>query len=267
MSDPRPVGIFDSGVGGLTVVRSFIDLLPNESVTYFGDTARAPYGPRSRDEVRAFALETATWLVEQDVKMLIVACNSVASSGLDHIADAFPEIPLLEVVGPAVRAAVRATRNGRIGMIGTQRTVDSAAYTRAIEATGKDVTLFEQACPRFVELIEEGVTDGSEVYVAHDYLAPLSREGIDTLILGCTHYPLLTGVITFVMGREIVQISSAEEAAREAFVRITEEDLRAPADATARYRFACSGDPAHFEALGRRFLGPQVGSVEVRAWN
>jgi glutamate racemase len=267
MSDPRPVAIFDSGVGGLTVVRSFIDLLPNESVTYFGDTARAPYGPRTRDEVRGFSLEIARYLMEQDPKMLIVACNAVSSAGLDHIAAEFPDVPILEVVQPAVRGAVRATRNGRIGVIGTQLTIDSGAYDRAIADTGKDVTLFSQACPRFVELIEEGVTDGSDVYVAHDYLAPLLREGVDTLILGCTHYPLLMGVITFVMGREIVQISSAEEAAREAFVRITESGLRAPAEATATYRFACSGDPTRFETLGRRFLGPQVGSVEARAWN
>lgn len=265
--DPRPIGVFDSGVGGLTVVRSLIDLLPDESIVYFGDTARTPYGPRPRDEVRAFSLEIARWLVAQDVKMLIVACNSAASAGLDHIREAFPSLPILEVVEPAVRAAVRATRNGRIGVIGTTLTISSGAYDRAIAATGKDVTLVGAACPRFVEFVEEGVTDGSEVYVAHDYLAPLLTEGIDTLILGCTHYPLLMGVITFVMGREIVQISSAEEAAREAFVLLQESALRAPAGATPDYRFACSGDPARFEALGRRFLGPQVGSVEARAWS
>ena len=264
--DDRPIGVFDSGVGGLTVVRAMIDMLPNESIIYYGDTARGPYGPRSREDVRACVDDVAATLVKEGVKMLVVACNSASSAGLDHIRAAYPDIPIVEVIQPAVRAAIAATRNGRIGVIGTELTIASGAYAREVDATEADVTLFGQACPRFVEFVERGQTGGAELIVAHEYLRPLTEEGIDTLILGCTHYPMLSGVISFVVGREVVLISSAEETARDVFAHLTDHEA-ARADATPpTYRFLSSGDRATFEALGRRFLGPEIATVEEHPW-
>ncbi|HEX9696484.1 MAG TPA: glutamate racemase, partial [Actinomycetota bacterium] len=219
--DSRPIGVFDSGVGGLTIVRGLIELMPDEQILYYGDTARYPYGPRSRDEVRRFALDIASWLVEQDVKMLVAACNSAASAGLDHVREAFPDLPVVEVVEPAVRAAIRVTRNRRIGVIGTELTVASGAYQKVVDATRENVTLVSQACPRFVEFVERGETAGPEVIeVARGYLAPLQSRDVDTLILGCTHYPLLQGVLHFVM-RDAVLISSAEETAQDVYAQLT----------------------------------------------
>jgi glutamate racemase len=262
--DSRPIGVFDSGVGGLTIVRALIDSMPNESVVYFGDTARYPYGPRSGNEVRQFALEIASWLTGQDVKMLIAACNSASSAGLDHVRDAFPQIPLVEVVEPAVRAAVRATRNRRIGVIGTQLTISSGAYQRALHATKQNVRLIPQACPRFVEFVERGETAGAEVIVlAQEYLAPLIEEDVDTLILGCTHYPLLAGVLKFVM-RDAVLISSAEETVQDAYAELTRLGKLRTADSPPVHRFVSSGDATTFHALGSRFLGPEITAVEER---
>jgi glutamate racemase len=265
--DDRPIGVFDSGLGGLTVVRSLIDLLPSESIVYYGDTGRGPYGPRARDEVRAFTDDIAGLLVRDGVKMLVAACNSASSAGLDHVRDAYPDIPLVEVIEPAVRAAVTATRNRRIGVIGTELTVASGAYTRAIAMTRENVELFSRACPRFVEFVERGQTTGAELIVAQDYLRPLIDDGIDTLILGCTHYPLLTGVISFVMGRDVVLISSAEEVARDVFASLHERHALREHTTPPSYRFLSSGDPELFETLGRRFLGPEIAKVEEHPWN
>jgi len=264
--DDRPIGVFDSGVGGLTVVRSLIDLLPNESIVYYGDTARGPYGPRARDEVRGFVDEIASTLVRDGVKMLVVACNSASSAGLDHIKDNYPDIPILEVIEPAVRSAVRATRNRRIGVIGTELTIASKAYDRAVALTRENVELFPRACPRFVEFVERGQTGGAELIVAHEYLQPLVESKVDTLILGCTHYPLLTGVISFVMGRDVVLVSSAEEVARDVFALLTERDVARGTDAPPTYRFLSSGERERFESLGRRFLGPEIAKVEEHPW-
>jgi glutamate racemase len=264
--DDRPIGVFDSGVGGLTVVRSLIDLLPKESIVYYGDTARGPYGPRARDEVRGYVDEIASTLVNDGVKMLVVACNSASSAGLDHIKDNYPDIPILEVIEPAVRSAVRATRNRRIGVIGTELTIASKAYDRAVALTRENVELFPRACPRFVEFVERGQTGGAELIVAHEYLQPLVESKVDTLILGCTHYPLLTGVISFVMGRDVVLVSSAEEVARDVFALLTERDMAGAPGTPPTYRFLSSGDGEQFEALGRRFLGPEIAKVEEHPW-
>ncbi|HVL88868.1 MAG TPA: glutamate racemase [Actinomycetota bacterium] len=263
--DSRPIGVFDSGVGGLTIVRGLIELMPDEEILYFGDTARYPYGPRSRDEVRRFAMEIATWLAEQDVKMLVAACNSAASAGLDHVRDAFPDLHVVEVVEPAVRAAIRATRNRRIGVIGTELTIASGAYQRALDATKENVMLFSQACPRFVEFVERGETAGPEIIeLAREYLAPLQQEDVDTLILGCTHYPLLQGVLHFVM-RDAVLISSAEETAQDVYTELTQRNQFRVADTLPRHRFVSSGDAVTFQALGSRFLGPEIAVVEERS--
>jgi glutamate racemase len=261
--DPRPIGVFDSGVGGLTIVRSLMDSMPNEPIVYFGDTARYPYGPRTRDEVRSFALEIATWLVSQDVKMLVAACNSASSAGLEHVRAAFGDVPLVEVVAPAVRAAVKATRNRVVGVIGTPLTISSRAYTRAMVDTRENVRLVSVECPRFVEFVERGETAGPEIIdLAQTYLAPLKEAEVDTLILGCTHYPLLAGVLHFVMGAGVVLISSADETASDVYAELTRRDAFRTAAAAPTHRFVSSGDAGTFHALGSRFLGPEIAGVE-----
>ncbi|MHB8513208.1 MAG: glutamate racemase [Actinomycetota bacterium] len=262
--DSRAIGVFDSGVGGLTIVRGLLELMPNEQVLYFGDTARYPYGPRSREEVRGFAMEISSWLIDQNVKLLVAACNSASSAGLDHVTAAFPGIPLIEVVLPAVRAAVKATRNRRIGVIGTELTITSGAYNNALSKTKANVEMFSQACPRFVEFVERGETMTPEVFeVAREYCAPLIAQDVDTLILGCTHYPLLSGVLSVVMP-DAVLISSAEETAEDVFAMLSKNDMFRLDDSPPAHRFVSSGDAATFHALGQRFLGPEITGVEER---
>jgi len=263
--DPRPIGVFDSGVGGLTVVRALIDLMPREQVVYFGDTARGPYGPRERDEVRTFASEIAGYLAGQNVKAIVAACNSASSAGLEHVRAAHPEVPVVEVIEPAVRAAVKVTRNRRIGVIGTALTIASGAYDRAVYGTHENVTLVGQACPRFVEFVERGETAGPEIIgLAREYLTPLIEQDIDSLILGCTHYPLLTGVIHYVMGHDVALISSAEETAKDVYAELAARDgFRSGPE--PRHRFVSSGDGGTFQTLGVRFLGPEIAAVEERS--
>ena len=266
--DDRPIGVFDSGVGGLTVVRALIDYLPTESFVYLGDTARGPYGPLDRDTVRAYVDDVAKTLVDQGVKMLVAACNSASSAGLDHVRDAYPDIPLIEVIDPAVRAAVQATRNRRIGVIGTALTIASGSYTRAIALTRENVALFPQACPRFVEFVERGETVGDEIQaLAHEYLQPLLDAGVDTLILGCTHYPLLRGVIQYVCGRDVVLIESDKESAIDVFAELTRRDMFRPRGSEPKHRFLASGDSRQFFELGHRFLGPEIDFVEEARWS
>ncbi len=262
----RPIGMFDSGVGGLTVARAVIDLLPHEDLVYFGDTARCPYGPRSSEEVKRFALEIMDLLVEQDVKMLVIACNAAASSGLDDALSRY-DVPILSVIGPGVRAGVAATRNGHIGLIGTEVTVRSGAYDDAVRATGAPVTLTSRACPRFVEFVERGDTTSDGVLaVAETYLAPLKEAEVDTVILGCTHYPLLTGVIQYVMGEGVVLVSSAEATAVEVFARLRDDDLLEQSGRPGAHRFISSSEEGIFSELGRRFLGPEFGKAEHMPW-
>ena len=264
MSD-APIGIFDSGVGGLTVARAVLDQLPHEPVLYVGDTARGPYGPRPIPEVRAFALDVMDHLVDQGVKMLVIACNSASAAVLRDARERY-DVPVVEVIQPAVRRAVRSTRNRRIGVIGTRATVESGAYADAF-AAAPDVTIVQQACPRFVEFVEAGVTWGPELIdVATEYLQPMKDAGVDTLVLGCTHYPLLTGVISYVMGEDVTLVSSAEETAKDVYRTLVAGDLlRAPDLPEPAHQFRVTGDPAEFERLGRRFLGPEIGRVEVLA--
>jgi glutamate racemase len=262
----RPIGIFDSGVGGLTVARAVIDLLPHEDLIYFGDTARCPYGPRPHDEVKKYALEIMDALVAEEVKLLVVACNSAASSALEE-ARARYSVPVVSVIEPGVRAAAAATRNRRIGVIGTTATVSSGAYDRALAALHSEATLVGKACPRFVEFVERGDTTSEELLeVAREYLAPLVSAGIDTLILGCTHYPLLSGVIQYVVGEDVVLVSSAEVTAKEVYAQLRER--RALRDVThpGKHRFVASSK-GYFSELGARFLGPEFGHVEHRPWD
>jgi glutamate racemase len=251
-----PIGIFDSGFGGLTVARSVIDQLPHESIVYVGDTARQPYGPKPIGEVREYALECLDHLVELGVKALVIACNSASAAMLRDARERY-DVPVVEVILPATRRAVAASRTGRIGVICTHATAESLAYDDAF-AAAPHVQLFTRACPRFVDFVESGITGGDELIgVAHEYLDPLITEGVDTVILGCTHYPLLTGVISYVMGDNVTLVSSAEECAKDVYKMLTQTDLMRPGgDPT--YRFLTTGSPEEFETIGRRFLGPEM---------
>jgi len=262
----RPIGMFDSGLGGLTVARAVIDLLPHEDLVYFGDTARCPYGPRQPEEVRRFALEIMDMLIEQDVKLLVIACNSAASTALQEARHRY-DVPVISVIEPGVKAALASTRNRRIGLIGTEATVNSGAYDDVLAATRANVQMFSEACPRFVEFVEAGDTTSDELMrVAEGYLAPLKELEVDTLILGCTHYPLLSGMIQYVMGDNVVLVSSAEVTANEVFAKLKNDELLNPSTAAAAHRFVASSDREGFGELGRRFLGPEFGRVEHRPW-
>jgi glutamate racemase len=257
-----PIGIFDSGFGGLTVARAVLDQLPHEPVLYYGDTARTPYGPRPIAEVREFALECLDHLVGQGVKLLVIACNS-ASAAVLHDARERYGVPVVEVIRPAVRRAVAATRNGHVGVISTVATKTSRAYEDAF-AAAPQIRVTTQACPRFVEFVEDGVTGGPELLeAAHDYLDPVAAAGVDTLILGCTHYPLLTGVVSYVMGDGVTLVSSAEETAKDVYRALLAGGIeRARGLPEPKHRFLTTGDPDDFHELSRRFLGPEAGGVE-----
>ena len=257
-----PIGIFDSGVGGLTVARAILDQLPNESTLYIGDTARGPYGPRPLAEVRDFALETLDFLVEQGVKALVIACNTASAAMLRDARERY-SIPVIEVIQPAVRRAVAATRLGRVGVIGTRATIESRAYLDAF-AAAPQLAIESIACPLFVEYVERGETSGEAITkVAREYLKPMIDADIDTLVLGCTHYPLLTGVISYVMGNGVSLVSSAEETAKDLYRVLVENDLlRGSSEKPSTHKFLATGDAKAFESLARRFLGPEVGSVQ-----
>ena len=256
-----PIGIFDSGVGGLTVARAILDQLPGESTLYIGDTARGPYGPRPLAEVREFSLEILDYLVSQGVKALVIACNTASAAMLRDARERY-SIPVIEVIQPAARRAVAATRTGKVGVIGTRATIDSAAYLDAF-AAAPQLEITSIACPRFVEFVERGETSGEAVTaIAHEYLEPLKIAQIDTLVLGCTHYPLLTGVISYVMGNDVSLVSSAEETAKDLYRVLVEKSMLADTSHIPTHQFLATGDAKAFEVLARRFLGPEVGSVQ-----
>ena len=261
-----PIGIFDSGLGGLTVARAILDQLPGEPICYLGDTAHTPYGPRPIADVRALALNALDTLVDQGVKMLVIACNSASAAVLADARERYERqarLPVVEVIHPAARRAAATTRTGRVGVIGTSATIESGAYADAF-AAAPHVTLTQRACPRFVEFAESGQTDGPQVLAAAEaYLAPLREADIDTLVLGCTHYPLLTGVISYVMGPRVALVSSAEETAQDVFSTLVARDLRRPSPAPPAHRFLATGPADDFGRLARRFLGPEVRAVEA----
>jgi len=254
-----PIGIFDSGVGGLTVARAILDQLPYESITYIGDTARGPYGPRPLAEVRQFSLEIMDRLVSDGVKALVIACNSASAAVLRDARERY-EVPVIEVIQPAVRRAVAATRNGRVGVIGTRATIESGAYNDAF-AAAPQLQITSAACPLFVEYVERGQTSGSEILkIAKEYLEPMLAAEIDTLVLGCTHYPLLTGVISYVAGDLVTLVSSAEETAKDVYKVLLESNLLSHSG-LPKHSFMATGEPAPFAQLARRFLGPEVAQV------
>lgn len=274
-----PVGIFDSGLGGLTVAREIMRVLPHERMVYFGDTARCPYGPRELDEVRRFVLEIGSWLTACPVKLIVVACNTATAAGLELAQRAF-DVPVIGVVDPGARAAVHATVNRHVGVIGTVGTVESGAYSRAVRAHDAGVTVYSVATPKFVDVVEAGLrmgpgtleewlSESADVFVrpsfyemARDYLDPLKRNGIDTLVLGCTHFPLLSAAIGQVLGRRVSLISSAEETAREVAETLSRRGHLAEPTAP-RHRFATTGDPTEFARLGSRVLRSPIADVEA----
>jgi glutamate racemase len=259
--DDRPIGMFDSGVGGLTVARAVIDLLPSERIVYVGDNARFPYGPRPLEEIRGFAMEIAGYLVSRDVKMLVVACNSIEVAAIADVTRVHG-VPVAGVIEPGVRAAVHATRNHRIGLIGTEATVKSGAYERALKATGAGVRLLTRACPAFVEHVERGDTSSDALRaLANGYLEPLRDEGVDTLILGCTHYPMLSGLIQMVVGEDVILVSSAEETAKDVYSTLFSQDLLRTESSAPRHDFLTTGDPEQFRRVAHRFLGPEIGGI------
>jgi glutamate racemase len=256
----RPIGMFDSGFGGLTVARAVIDLLPHEHLVYIGDTGRYPYGPRPQHEVREFARQLAWSLVKEfEVKAVIVACNTASAAALDELKAELP-VPVIDVVEPGAAALVRATRSGEAGVIGTVGTIGSGAYDRAVAATGAQVRLTSAACPGFVEFVERGQTSGEEVTIlAQRLLAPVKDAGVDSLLLGCTHYPYLARVIADVMGPDVTLVSSADETAFVARDELGAAGLlRSAGGDPAQHTFLSSGDISWFADLGRRLLGPEL---------
>jgi glutamate racemase len=260
-----PIGVFDSGVGGLTVARAIIDQLPRESIRYVGDTLHSPYGPKPIADVRRYALEVMDDLVEQGVKALVIACNTASSAVLRDARERYEQaygIPVVEVIQPAARAAVKQTRTGRIGVIGTIGTIASRAYEDAF-AVAAGVTLTTAACPRFVEFVEAGDTSSAQLReVTAGYLAPVRDAGVDTLVLGCTHYPLMSAAIQYVMGPDVTLVSSAEETANDVYRRLVEHGLERTSTEPPSHSFEATGaDPDGFVRLARRFLGPEVAAV------
>ncbi len=259
--------MFDSGFGGLTVARAVIDLLPAEDLVYVGDTGRYPYGPKPLGDVRAFAHQITEHLVDDhDAKAVIVACNTASAAALDDLQQSFG-VPILGVIEPGVRSLVEATRNGDVGVIGTVGTVGSGAYQQAVERTGTDVRLTIGACPGFVEFVERGETDTDQIRVlAERLLEPLRAAKVDTLLLGCTHYPFLSRVIGEVMGRDVVLVSSADETAFELLASLEASEIARGDHFAGEHRFLSSGEVGWFRELGGRLLGPELDAAEELRW-
>ncbi|WP_370645851.1 glutamate racemase [Corynebacterium sp. ACRQP] len=259
-NNSAPIGLFDSGVGGLTVARAVMDQLPGESLIYIGDTAHGPYGPQPIADVRAHSQRIADELVERGCKMLVIACNTATAAFLHDARERY-DIPVIEVIQPAVRRAMATTRNNKIGVIGTEGTVKSGAY-QDFFAVNPNLQVTAQACPEFVPFVEQGKTSGREVLdVARGYVAPLREADVDTLVLGCTHYPLLSGVIQLAIGDEVALVSSAEETSKDVLRVLTERNMLNDATAAPTHIFESTGDPDTFDELARRFLAPPVHAI------
>ena len=258
-----PIGIFDSGIGGLTVTRAIYERLPLESTIYFGDTARVPYGPKSPDTVRRYSLEILHWLLGQGVKAVVIACNTSTAHALDALRAESP-VPVIGVIEPGAQAAVSALRGGSIGVIGTAGTIASNAYARAIQAAKPGTAVEQRACPLFVPLVEEGWFEHPAAeLIAAEYLEPLKRAGVDVMVLGCTHYPLLRPLLQRIMGPATQLIDSGEETAAAVATALRSSGLDAPASASPTHRFVVSDDEARFRQVGSRFIGERLGKAEV----
>lgn len=262
MSDLRPIGVFDSGVGGLTVVAAIQKLLPKEDIVYFGDTARVPYGTKSRETVTRFSVENVEFLMRHDVKLVVVACNTASSLSLSFLKRCF-RVPIIGVIEPGAKSAVDTTRTNRVGVIGTNATISSGAYEKAIRSLNSRISVSSRSCPLFVPLVEEGWVDNR---VCHDaasiYLEPLKAKKIDTLILGCTHYPLLKTVIGRIMGKGVMLVDSAREVAKEAGIILDANGLLSNASGKKRHRFFVSDEPKRFVKMGEKFLRQRIECVK-----
>jgi glutamate racemase len=264
VSNSAPIGVFDSGMGGLTVVRELMNQLPNESIIYFGDTARVPYGPKSPDTVLRYSREITSYLKDEGVKALVIACNTATAHALPALRREF-DIPIVGVIEPGARAAAAVTKSKKVGVIGTAGTIRSRAYEKEIKKLLPDVELTAQACALFVPLVEEGWVDTEPTRaIARNYLAPFVSAEVDTLVLGCTHYPLMKTVIGNVVGRDVRLIDSAHETARETGEVLRAKGIENETPNEARYRFIASDAPDTFLGLGERFLGSSIDRVETR---
>ncbi len=258
----RPVGVFDSGVGGLTVVSQLFRILPQEDIIYFGDTAHLPYGSKSKEAVTHHSLNIANFLKAQKVKIIVVACNTASSFALSSLRENI-ELPVIGVIEPGAQAAIDTTRNFKIGIIGTEGTIKSRAFEEVLKRIDKNVKVFSQKCPLFVHLVEEYSLDKPWTkQIAEEYLSPLKDEGIDTLILGCTHYPLLKELLGRIMGQEVSLIDTAEATAKAVKRTLGEKNLLRKGSRKAVYKFFVSDDPEKFLQLGRRFLGKSIDKAE-----
>ena len=265
MSDARPIGVFDSGIGGLTVVKALRDLLPSESIVYLGDTARVPYGPKSAETVQRYALELAEMLTQKNAKALVVACNTVSSVALPMLMTKF-SVPVLGVIEPGARAALQASRNRHIGVIGTRATIRSGAYEKALRASDNNVRVSSRACPLLVPLIEEGLLEDDVTdQLILRYLRPLVADGIDTLVLGCTHYPLLTNAITRVLGRQITLVDSAQNCAHAVEEMLNQQSLRAAPQNRGELHVALTDAADNFLNVARDALQLSFGEIELQA--
>ncbi|MFH1406860.1 MAG: glutamate racemase [Candidatus Omnitrophota bacterium] len=263
----RPIGVFDSGIGGLTVVRELIRELPNEDIVYFGDTARVPYGTKSKATILKFSLENVLFLSKFKVKLIVIACNTSSALALQELKRNF-RVPILGVIEPGARAAVLKTKNKKIGVIGTSATIASGAYEKAIKNIAKGARIFTQSCPLFVPLAEEGWTDNKVAdIVTQLYLKPLKNKGIDTLILGCTHYPMFKNVIKKALGQGVALVDSAQELAKEANALLRAKGLANKQKCARKIEFYVSDEPLKFAHLGKKFLGRKIPSVKKANYN
>jgi len=263
VSDPRPIGIFDSGVGGLTVFSEVEKALPREEIIYFGDTARVPYGTKSKETVTKFSVENVEFLMKHNVKLVLVACNTASSLSLNFLKRCF-RVPIIGVIEPGARNAVNSTRNNRVGVIGTNATIISGAYEKTIKKINGRIAIYSQSCPLFVPLVEEGWTGNKVTYeVVSIYLKGLKNKGVDTLILGCTHYPLLKDVIKKFMGSEVVLVDSAREVAKEARSILDASGLLNENPGRKKHKFFVSDEPGPFIRLSERFLEREMECVKT----
>lgn len=258
----QAIGVFDSGIGGLTVARELFQLLPNESILYFGDTARVPYGPKSPETVLRYSREATAFLLSRDVKMVVIACNTATAHAYEALHDELP-VPVVGVVEPGARTAARASKTGRIGVIGTAGTIASGAYDFAVRRLVEDARVYAQPCPLFVPLIEEGWIDRDATrLIASEYLKPLHEVDVDVLILGCTHYPLMSHVLQDILGPSVQLVDSAHETALEVKHILEEQDLTRTDKTPPAHTFVASDSPLRFREVGRRFLGGKIVDVE-----
>lgn len=260
--DNRPIGVFDSGLGGLTVLKEIMELIPSESIVYFGDCGRAPYGTKSKEMVIKYTFQDIRFLMEHDIKMMVIACNTMSACSLESVKHDF-DIPVIEVVQPGSHCAVRETKNRRVGVIGTSATVGSGVYEKTIKSIDNSIEVFSKACPLFVNLVEEGWWENDIAYqIANEYLKDLKKEHIDTLVLGCTHYPLLKGVIQRVMGEDVKLVSSAMEVAKVVREVMQKDSMLRDSKLNPIYKYYTSDSIEKFDSLGSSILGKYIDCAE-----